>query len=454
VQNLDGPVTSATLRVFSGSTNTTGFDVRSVADTSWVETGSGEIIYNNAPAMGSVINSSGSISLNSWVEIDVTSYITDDGLYSFGITTGSSNPIRFRSRESTNPPELIIETGTSSTATNTPTATVTAVPGGNNTFNPEADAFVRASSSGSNYGNYPILKVRGGSPSDSYLRFNVQGISGTVSSATLRLYTLTTDTVGFTVHQVADNSWDELSITYDNAPVVGSTVGNTGAVVSNTWAEIDVASYITGNGLISFGLTSTSSTLIDINSREAGSEIPELVIVTDTGGTPTPTATPTSTPTPTNSPTPTTIPGSTSADFVGSPINGPAPLAVTFTDNSSGNITDYLWDFGDGNSSTEASPVHTYLNSGVYTVSLTVTDVDSSQDTYIRSNYIFVDEPTVVLPNQSPVITITTPLQGDILGTTSITVNGEVTDDGVIQSVLINDSPATVIGNTFNTNLT
>lgn len=450
VQNLDGPVTSATLRVFSGSTNAIGFDVLSVADTSWVETGSGEIIYNNAPAMGSVINSSGSVSLNSWVEIDVTNYISADGLYSFGITTGSNNPIRFLTRESTNPPELIIETGTNSTATNTPTPTETVVPGGNNTFSPEADAFVRASSSGNNYGNYPILKVRGGSPSDSYLRFNVQGISGTISSAKLRLYTLTTDTVGFTIHQVADNSWDELSITYDNAPAVGSTIGATGAVVSNTWAEIDVTSYVTGNGLISFGLTSTSSALIDINSREAGSEMPELVIVTDAGGTPTPTATPT----PTNTPTPTTIPGSISADFVGSPINGPAPLAVTFTNNSSGNITDYLWDFGDGNSSTQASPVHTYLNSGVYTISLTVTGADSSQDTYIRNNYIFVDEPTVVLPNQSPVITITTPLQGDILGTTSITVNGEVTDDGVIQSVLINDSPATVIGNTFNTNLT
>ena len=61
VQNLDGAVSSATLRFFMGSTNTTGFDVHTVADTSWIETGTGEIIYNNAPTMGSVINSSGSV---------------------------------------------------------------------------------------------------------------------------------------------------------------------------------------------------------------------------------------------------------------------------------------------------------------------------------------------------------------------------------------------------------
>lgn len=48
---------------------------------------------------------------------------------------------------------------------------------------------------------------------------------------------------------------------------------------------------------------------------------------------------------------------------------------VTFTNTStvSGSVT-YLWDFGDGETSTEKNPVHTYAQKGEYTVTLTVTD--------------------------------------------------------------------------------
>lgn len=46
---------------------------------------------------------------------------------------------------------------------------------------------------------------------------------------------------------------------------------------------------------------------------------------------------------------------------------------VTFT-NSSRNSTDYTWDFGDGGTSTDENPVHTYAAEGTYTVTLTVSD--------------------------------------------------------------------------------
>jgi PKD repeat protein len=52
-------------------------------------------------------------------------------------------------------------------------------------------------------------------------------------------------------------------------------------------------------------------------------------------------------------------------------------LDCTFTDGSSdadGSIASYLWDFGDGTESTEASPTHTYAAAGEVTVTLTVTD--------------------------------------------------------------------------------
>ena len=50
-----------------------------------------------------------------------------------------------------------------------------------------------------------------------------------------------------------------------------------------------------------------------------------------------------------------------------------APLTVTFTDTSMGNITGWLWNFGDGSSSAEQNPMHTYQKQGNYSVSLSVT---------------------------------------------------------------------------------
>lgn len=52
-------------------------------------------------------------------------------------------------------------------------------------------------------------------------------------------------------------------------------------------------------------------------------------------------------------------------------------LEIQFTDSSSdsdGSITAWSWNFGDGNSSSSQNPLHTYLNEGTYSVSLTVSD--------------------------------------------------------------------------------
>ena len=65
-----------------------------------------------------------------------------------------------------------------------------------------------------------------------------------------------------------------------------------------------------------------------------------------------------------------------SASFVASPVGGPVPLTVTFTDCStsgSAAITGWLWDFGDGSTSTESNPTHIYTIAGSYAITLTVT---------------------------------------------------------------------------------
>ncbi len=83
------------------------------------------------------------------------------------------------------------------------------------------------------------------------------------------------------------------------------------------------------------------------------------------------------------------------AQFTGSPTSGGSPLTVAFTNSSTGSITSYAWTFGDGGTSTAASPSHIYAAAGVYTVSLTVTGPGGS-NTQTRSNYVTVTAPAPV----------------------------------------------------------
>ena len=61
------------------------------------------------------------------------------------------------------------------------------------------------------------------------------------------------------------------------------------------------------------------------------------------------------------------------AAFSATPTSGPAPLAVQFTDQSTGSITSRQWAFGTGATSTATNPSYTYTTPGSYTVTLTVT---------------------------------------------------------------------------------
>jgi len=81
-------------------------------------------------------------------------------------------------------------------------------------------------------------------------------------------------------------------------------------------------------------------------------------------------------------------------DFEASVTEGAAPLEVTFTNLSTGDITSWLWNFGDGSTSTNENPVHTYTADGVYTVSLTATNEYGSR-TETKTAYIDCHEPPI-----------------------------------------------------------
>jgi hypothetical protein len=108
VSGLNGKrIVKARLLLYANSNSTQGVNALAVADNTW-----GEITttYTNAPALGGTLASSGAFTSASWVTLDVTSYVTGDGTYSFGITTPNSAAISLASRESgANSPQLIID---------------------------------------------------------------------------------------------------------------------------------------------------------------------------------------------------------------------------------------------------------------------------------------------------------------------------------------------------------
>lgn len=77
-------------------------------------------------------------------------------------------------------------------------------------------------------------------------------------------------------------------------------------------------------------------------------------------------------------------------------LTGFAPFTVNFINNSKMAAT-YEWDFGDGNTSTDQNPVHTYQNVGKYNVSLKAVNT-YGDSTLTKTGYITVNQP-VSLPN-------------------------------------------------------
>jgi glucose/arabinose dehydrogenase len=108
------------------------------------------------------------------------------------------------------------------------------------------------------------------------------------------------------------------------------------------------------------------------------------------------------------------------------PSTGYSPLTVSFSsagskDPAGGTALTYLWDFGDGTTSMEANPVHTYFASEVttFTAGLTVTATDGAQvSTTVR----------VTVGSQPPVVTITTPTPGTVTPGQTVTYQGSATD--------------------------
>ncbi|SHE61227.1 PKD domain-containing protein, partial [Leeuwenhoekiella marinoflava] len=80
-------------------------------------------------------------------------------------------------------------------------------------------------------------------------------------------------------------------------------------------------------------------------------------------------------------------------DFSTDITEGCGPLTVAFTNNTiaSSPSIGWVWDFGDGTTSTQQNPIHEYASAGTYTVKLTVNDLDGCSRTLTKTDLIQVN---------------------------------------------------------------
>ncbi len=420
----------ATLQMYSNSKSATGYQAFVVSNNTWTESG---ITYNNAPAFGSALGSSQGVTVGTWASANVSSAVTGNGTYNFGLSTVTSSGLSFSSLQGAHPPQLVIVVSTqagTATPTNTPTATATATstptatatptatptatatstptdtatptntptatftptdtltptatftptdtltptdtatpsdtPTPTDTLTPTdtatpsdtptptdtptdtatptdtltptatftptdtltptdtatpsntptptntptdtatptvtptptntpdslppfpavADTYVDSSKPTTNFGHGTTLRTDGSPVVNSYLRFDVEGVSGVITNVTLRIYANSAlSSKGLNVQSVNDTLWSETGTTYSNAPAFSSTLFPMfpSSFSSGTWLSADVTSLVTGNGLVSFAVTSSSGTAVSLSSRE-GANPPQLIVAVSAAG--------------------------------------------------------------------------------------------------------------------------------------------------------------------------
>ena len=121
------------------------------------------------------------------------------------------------------------------------------------TFTPVADAQVNEANPNTNVGTVAWLTADGGTDPNvvSYLRFDVSGVSGTVQSATLRLWVRDRGATenGPEVRATGTN-WSETGLTWSTRPAPsGGVLDDKGALTGGTWVEYDVTAAVKATAL-------------------------------------------------------------------------------------------------------------------------------------------------------------------------------------------------------------
>ena len=155
----------------------------------------------------------------------------------------------------------------------------TIVPPTSATFSPTADTYVQQQKPSNNYGAATTLTVdgRSGRAQEAYLRFSVSGVTQPVTSVTLRIFVSRATSNGPALFPTV-TAWNEGSVTWDLRPATTSSTPITDlSAVPTGWVDIDVTSYVTGDGTYSILMRSAMNDALRFASRETATA-PQLIV--------------------------------------------------------------------------------------------------------------------------------------------------------------------------------
>jgi hypothetical protein len=304
---VDLNISQATLRMFVTSSSNNAQSIKHVADNNWTENA---INFNNRPPKGATITTfTPGSTTGTYLQIPITSAVASGtgSFMSLAIDSTGSDGFDFNSAEAAaDKVELVIQWsggGVAPTPTPTPAATPTptatplptptpattptptpgpTIPPGGLILNPVDDAYVAGELTGSNFGQTSDLQSDLSPTRESYLKFDLRPLAGTtISQATLRMFVTSSSNNAQNIKQVADNSWTETALTFNNRPPKGATVATfTHGSTTGVWREVVITSAVAASAgsFLSLAIDAAGSDGFDFNSAEASSNRVELVI--------------------------------------------------------------------------------------------------------------------------------------------------------------------------------
>ena len=307
ISSVPGTITSAQLIVTAlPDSLPLAIDV-SVMPDNWQES---SVVWNNQPQVGAqcgIIGANGIGDLN----VHILSTVWGDRVISFQLWDSKQvdQLMRISSKEGANPPILRLgysvtgTTGSATTGAGTTTGTTTTTTGPVTTtsgstgstgqtfdFIPVADANVRGGAfAADNYGAAASLSIKAAPGADTqwnrdvYLKFNLGALPGPISSVQLIVRPVDTGSgaLNFNVATVADDSWAENTINWNNRPSSGSDAGYVG---NSGTASLSVSTInsVANDQVVSLKLydSQNQDLLMNLYSKEAGNNVAPILRVT------------------------------------------------------------------------------------------------------------------------------------------------------------------------------
>lgn len=254
-------------------------------------------------------------------------------------------------------------------------------------FNAEVDAYVNQGSKTANYGSAPILRVKNASADmNAYLKFWIDMVEPPAGQCLgdtalfLGMFVKEPSTDGGNVYGV-NSGWNENTINWNNAPPIGgAALGSFGSVSDENRWYAWLEDYQPSDGYHSFAVRNNSSNSVDYSSSEGQvTPILELDYQFDKVHKP-------------------------RLRMRSNDWSGLAPMTAQFSSDTAGCPSEWYWDFGDGTTSYEKNPTHTFTEPGWYLVNLTVSN---SKGSSTRSQWLYVAEkPDIFYISPSTIATI------------------------------------------------